>query len=324
MAPAIPPTDGSAAASTTPLRTLFSGQPTDPSGCLVLRPSDDRYLDGAEQRVADVVARASDLSSLSDELDIAARGWAQRYHLSASRANLLRALRLPDSARALDVGAGCGAITRFLGERCAVVDALEPVAARASVARLRTRDLPAVEVFVGRVDDLPPQPSYDLVTCIGVFEYAAGGGAEPEPYQTFLDHIAAVLRPGGTLVLGIENRIGVKYLAGAPEDHSGRVWDFAEGYPRSGPARTFVRPVLEEMLSTAGSAANSFTHFPITSSPARCWRTSCSHKPRRWRHASQTFRAQTGSVCARMPSVSASCGIHWCWPALARTSPTPS
>jgi SAM-dependent methyltransferase len=272
------------ATALTPLRRLAQGQPVQ-EGCHILRCSGSTYLDGAEARVAEILATASDIGSLSDEVALAARGWAQVYHLSASRANVLRPLRILPQAHVLDVGAGCGAITRYLGETCAIVDALEPVQARARVARLRTRDLANVEVFVGTINDLPTDAHYDLVVSVGVLEWAAEGASDLAPYQAFLDRLSMQLRPGGTLVLAIENRIGVKYLAGAPEDHSGRPWDSVEGYPRPVSARTFSRRELERMLTNAGLSSRFLSAFPdykitrcllsdalFTEAPALTWR----------------------------------------------------
>jgi SAM-dependent methyltransferase len=244
----------------TPLRRLVPAR--TPEGFHVLSLGTAAYRDGAEERVAEILAAAHDLGSLSDELALAARDWAQIYHLSSSRANVLRALRLPARAHVLEVGAGCGAITRYLGETCAAVDAVEPMEARARAACLRTRDLANVEVFVGTLDDLPNEAGYDLVVVIGVLEYAGAGAPDQAPYQRFVDRLAAQVRPGGTVVLAIENRIGVKYLAGAPEDHSGRPWDSVESYPGPSPARTFSRSELGAMLTTAGLSPQFLGAFP--------------------------------------------------------------
>src|SRR5690606_28550559 len=108
--------------------------------------------------------------------------WAERYHLDPARANIVRALDLPADARVLEIGAGCGAITRYLGETCAVVDALEPVPSRARAIMERTRDLPGVKVFIGHLDDVPDVPSYDVIVVIGVLEYVGEGSLDDRPY----------------------------------------------------------------------------------------------------------------------------------------------
>mgnify|MGYP002260222198 CR=1 FL=1 len=220
------------------------------------------WRDGSEDRLLEIISAARDLSSLSDELEQAATNWPERYHLTKSRANVLRPLPLGREMTVLEVGAGCGALTRYLGETCGVVDALEPVLERARVARARTRDLDNVEVFVGEVDDIPAGAVYDLVVVVGVLEYVGRGSGDPEPYVRFLSQLAGLLSPGGHLVCAIENRLGVKYLAGAPEDHTARPFDGLEGYPRDGPARTFAREELVALLEAAGLRPTFFHAFP--------------------------------------------------------------
>lgn len=233
----------------TPLRLLTS---VDDEGVRVVRDAGSPWLDGSE---VDLLARMRSglpLGSMSIELFATASSWPERYHLSPARANVIRALRLPADADVLEVGAGCGAITRYLGETCSRVDALEPTLARARVAAARTVDLPGVTVFCAEVSDLPVTPAYDVVVVVGVLEYVGAGGRARLPYVEFLSALRAVLKPGGRIVVAIENPVGVKYLAGAPEDHSGQVFHSVEGYPVDGPARTFTRKELRELASAAG------------------------------------------------------------------------
>ena len=133
---------------------------------------------------------------------------------------------------------------------------------RAICARQRTGDLDNVEVFIGTLQGAPAVAAYDVVVVMGVLEYVAEGRPDPEDYLQFLRQAAAFLQPGGTVILGIENPLGVKYLCGAPEDHSGRPFDSVEGYGRPGPARTFSRSVLESMVRAAGLSPSTFGLFP--------------------------------------------------------------
>jgi Methyltransferase domain len=241
----------------TPLRRL-AAEARD--GCWIVSEPSATWVDGGERDLAGILANASDLSSLSDELAAAGDTWVRRYHLARERGNIVRPLALHGS-RVLEIGAGCGGVTRRIGEMAAVVDALEPTPARAAAARLRTRDLPAVEVFVGDVHAVPREPAYDAVILIGVLEYV-GGGDEGEERVAFLREAAARLLPGGALVCAIENRLGVKYLAGAPEDHANLPFEGLEDYPHSGPYRTFARRELQELFARAGLTSRVLHAFP--------------------------------------------------------------
>ena len=145
--------------------------------------------------------------------------------------------------RVLEIGCGCGPITRYLGERCGTVDSVEPMPARAAVAALRTRDLDSVQVLVGTLDDVPPSPPTTSSSSSACLEYVGPGHARPRP-------VRALPRAGATpscataarCVLAIENPLGVKYVAGAVEDHTNRPFDSLEGYALISPARTFTAP----------------------------------------------------------------------------------
>jgi 2-polyprenyl-3-methyl-5-hydroxy-6-metoxy-1,4-benzoquinol methylase len=247
------------AGRTTPLREL----PLERfHGCRVLSQRQDEYRDGAEERVLEIISTAADRSSTSDELGAQAHTWPERYHLDPARANVLRPLTWSSNMSILEIGAGCGAITRFLAESGALVDALEPTPSRARCTRQRTDGLPDVEVFIGDTTDVPMTASYDAVVLVGVLEYVAHGRSQRSEYVDFLRMAAALVRKGGNIVLAIENRLGVKYLCGAPEDHSGRPFDSVEGYPGLTPARTFCRREIEALLRDVGMTPTVFGVFP--------------------------------------------------------------
>ena len=245
--------------ASTPVRML--GTPRS-DGVFVIGESTVSYLDGAEESVLGLIQSSSDISSSSTELLARATSWPEKYHTDPARANLLRSLELPREARVLEIGAGCGPITRYLGETVALVDALEPVLARARVARERTRDLPNVEVFVGELDDIPLEAAYDVVIVVGVLEYIANGSEDERPYVEFLEAIKSRLTSGGSLILAIENKLGVKYLVGSPEDHTGRPFDSIEDYPHGTHARTFGRSALQALLGRAGFSSSLLGVFP--------------------------------------------------------------
>ena len=63
------------------------------------------------------------------------------------------------------------------------------------------------------------------------------------------------MKPGGFLVLAIENKLGLKYLGGVPEDHLQRSWvGVTNGYAANG-VRTWSRRELLELLREAGFAS---------------------------------------------------------------------
>ncbi len=212
------------------------------------------YSDGdeVEQRLMQVLTNASDLSLFSLELAKGMIDWPSRYHLGAARANLLRPLQALLQGRILEVGAGCGAVTRYLGERGADVIALEGSPRRAALAAARCRDLPNVHVVCDRFEDFPPGESFDVITLIGVLEWTRLFGQGPDPVQTVLERARALLRDGGSLLLAIENQLGLKYFAGYVEDHTGIAMHGINDLYGAKTAVTFGRHELAGRLRAAG------------------------------------------------------------------------
>jgi len=209
------------------------------------------YRDGSEGRMLDILSAAADCSSDSDELARQITDWPSRYHLSRQRANLIRPLLLGPDLRILEVGAGTGVLSRALGESGASVTALEGHLDRARAAAARCRDLDNIEVVCGPLENFEDALGFDLVCLVGVLEYAASDAGHATDHQQFLGRAADLVRPGGALMLAIENAIGVKYLLGYDEDHLGMPWIGVEGYPGSPGVRTFSRRTLSDMLDTA-------------------------------------------------------------------------
>ena len=218
------------------------------------------YSDGeeTEQQLQHIIDTASDISSLSPELRQHCADWPTTYHLSGLRANILRPFEITEDHDVLEIGAGCGALSRYLGECGASVLALEGSLRRARIARSRTRDLDNVTVVAEKLSAFETPQKFDVVTLIGVLEYAALDDGDDDPAITMLSKVASLLKPEGFLILAIENQLGLKYFAGAPEDHIGQAMYGVEGrYEKSQP-RTYGRQDLVHRLSTAGLNATAF------------------------------------------------------------------
>ena len=229
------------------------------------------YSDGdeAENRINAIVNAASDLSVLSTELRKQISDWPSNYHLSSQRANLLRPLKDFLSGTVLEIGSGCGAITRFLGETARSVVALEGSHRRAHITRARTRDLPNVEVYCDEFSAFVTQEKFDAVTLIGVLEYANMFVGGPHPALDMLTKVKAHLSDKGCLVIAIENQLGLKYFAGAPEDHLGKAMLGVEDQYTEGGVRTYSKKRLAALLHQAGFEEVEFLYpFPDYKMPA--------------------------------------------------------
>ena len=229
------------------------------------------YSDGneVEQRIAAIIEQASDITVLSTVLRQHCTDWPSLYHLTSARANILRPFEPDLRGNILEIGAGCGAITRYLGECGGKVLALEGSPRRAAIARSRTRDLPNVTVVSDKFDQFQSDQKFHVITLIGVLEYANLFTGGETPALSMLQRIQSMLKPDGKLIIAIENQLGLKYFAGAPEDHLGQAMYGIEGRYRKDQPQTYGRKTLTEMLRQAGFAYSDFmAAFPDYKLPA--------------------------------------------------------
>ncbi|MBI4034510.1 class I SAM-dependent methyltransferase [Candidatus Saccharibacteria bacterium] len=221
------------------------------------------YIDQAEKRLLELFGEhdadkvnAKRRALLAGDID-----WHLYYHLSPLRANLLSWYEFKAGAKVLEVGAGCGAITEELVRRDVKVTALELSARRCLINAHRNHAAGNLEIVAGNLEDYPAKLTFDYVVCVGALEYAGEYLKADQPYEAFLRHLHATLRPGGKLLLATENRMGLKYWAGAREDHSGRYFEGLNSYPNRPAVQTFGKNELNELLSSSKFKANRFYYL---------------------------------------------------------------
>lgn len=213
--------------------------------------STDDYSDGeSEQELLGLFRDPESGSKISEILKDPS--WPMRYHLSEVRKNLLSWYPFRRGSNVLEVGAGCGALTGLLCDRAESVTAVELTKMRAEILHARHESRSNLEIYAGNLKAMQFEKKFDYVTCIGVLEYAGRFSGGDEPYAAFLQLLRSYMRSGGTLVLAIENKFGLKYWAGAKEDHTGRAYESIENYPNRQGVATFSKPEISELLLSNG------------------------------------------------------------------------
>ena len=217
------------------------------------------YNDGdVEDDIMKYVSQGADLDDvIRNDLR-----WPVLYHLSKKRENLLDWYDFNPEASLLEIGAGCGALTSMFCRKVAKVTAVEISERRARTVAIRNQKVNNLTVHACRYENLPKGQIFDYITLIGVLEYAGRYHGSDNPYVDFLHSVKDRLKEGGTLILALENKLGLKYWAGAPEDHTGVLFENIEGYVGKTDIRTFGRKELEELLQAVGFKEFDF-YYPM-------------------------------------------------------------
>ncbi len=223
----------------------------------------------AEDRIQHIIENAVDRATGSEELSAYINDWVSFYHLSPMRADLLRPFQRLFGRNVLEVGPGCGPITRYLGENTPRVIAVEGSLRRATITAARCKGLTHVSIYCDTIENFNIDEKFDLVTCIGVIEYANCFAKTPNGFDKMLRQLAEFLSPAGYLLIAIENRLGLKYFAGAPEDHMNIPFYGIEDFYVENSPLTLGKQEWEDRFRDAGLEIESFYYpFPDYKRPS--------------------------------------------------------
>ena len=198
-----------------------------------------------------------------------------------ARAHLPLLMSLADNAVVLDVGSGWGNIAVGFARDCRLVFALDTTLANLEFVAIRAQQegLGNVVPILGDATALPlPPASCDGVLMVGVLEWVPWGRDDGTPsglQKKALAEAFEVLRPGGQLYIGIENRFGFKNLVGMREPHTGlrfvsllprALADYYSRKVRGQPFRewTYSQRGLTKLLEQVGFSKPQFL-YPIPS-----------------------------------------------------------
>lgn len=220
---------------------------------------EDLYSDGeVEDELLEAVQNRENIGKMLRE----GNSWPHLYHLSDIRENILEWYDFDKSKTLLEIGAGCGALTGLFCRKTAYVTAIDLSKKRSTINATRNAEQDNLEIYVGNFEDIKLDKKFDYVTLIGVFEYSICYLKAENPFEEMLKRVKDLLNPGGKLFIAIENKYGLKYFAGAKEDHTGGYFDGISNYNNIDRVRTFSRDTLDKMLKAAGFAENEF-YYPM-------------------------------------------------------------
>jgi len=208
-----------------------------------------------------------------------AKPWLHRIITDPSRTAFFDTVLPAGDGLTLDLGAGWGQTCRPLATHRPVV-ALEPVAERLAFIQAAARQdgVNGNLSYLGAdYFDVQFETKFSTICAIGVFEWVGAFQNHIDPQErqrAFLRKTRTELSPGGALVLGIENRLGLKYLLGCSDDHIGvphiaclpaplarQRWRESSGQTLQ--SYTYTLTELEQMLRAAGfTGIEFFAAFP--------------------------------------------------------------
>lgn len=128
------------------------------------------------------------------------------YALSEIRENLLDWFEFKPEGTLLQVGSDYGALTGLYSKRVKEVTVLDPNQNNLSFNRLRHEKRNNIRYVNGDIHSFTSDQRFD---------YIVFAGSLCEPYKAAAEKARELLKPEGTMIAAIANRLGLKYQAGA-------------------------------------------------------------------------------------------------------------
>lgn len=223
----------------------------------------DFYCDGA---IEDELLQAAETYE-EDDLEKVIndkKEWEFLYHFSQVRKNIVSWIPMKENAKILEVGSGCGAITGALAEKGKQVDCVELSKKRSLINANRNKNYEGITIKLGNFEKIEPylDTDYDIITLIGVWEYAGVYLHAKDPFREFLKLLKIHLKPDGKIIIAIENKYGLKYWAGCREDHTAQFFEGLEGYTKTNSAVTFGKNEMQTIFKETGYQSQFYYPYP--------------------------------------------------------------
>jgi SAM-dependent methyltransferase len=151
--------------------------------------------------------------------------WLYKIITDRGRSLFLDFLPLHEGGHFLDVGSGWGQVALPLA-RIGHAFCLDVSLGRLDILRqIAQQENVKLSYACGNYRTFPfAEQQFDLVVFNGSLEWIALGAADIsiwDAQKAALEKARRILKPGGVVYIGIENAMGLKYLLGAPDDHTG-------------------------------------------------------------------------------------------------------
>lgn len=171
--------------------------------------SDDSLLD----EILDIV-KTQDKKSYGKAI-LEHKKWQVLYHLSPFRENIISWYPIDNTAKVLEIGSECGAHTGVLCDKAQLVHSIDSSYKACLVNAYRNKDRDNLLINVGDYKNylMNTQDKYDIITIIGGIPFTSN------VLSILKDH----LTPNGKILITVNNKIGLRYLAGYQDDVATRL-----------------------------------------------------------------------------------------------------
>ena len=180
--------------------------------------------EASEKKILDIIKNSN---QVDDEFVMNNSTCTEINNITQIRKNIIEWYDFKETNNVLEIGMEYGLITEFLCEKFDNVVSIDFEKDRASIVAEKLSDKKNLSIFVGSLKDIKINQKFDYIVMIGMLEnYRLIFGDNLDEYIIYLK---SLLKDTGTILLATDNKMGVRYLAGASNEYVGKTLnDFQE------------------------------------------------------------------------------------------------
>lgn len=179
------------------------------------------------------------------------------------RRNSIDWLPIDKGASVLEIMSGCGVLTELLAKKAQKVTCLEKSKTKSLINAYRNQSSDNVEICMSDYATFCENnhEKYDYIIWIeGVMEHKEIA-PDFNTFEELLNDIKRLLKSNGTIVCAVKNPLGLRYLAGYPDEITGQFFKGLTGDFKEGAQTGYTRDVFLEMFQNA-SYKNINCYYP--------------------------------------------------------------
>lgn len=210
------------------------------------------YISFEDKRIREIIEAHKGMDDYYDEVIADNPSFAVHDSLSSLRHGLLSWYDFKKTNSVLEIGAANGALTGVLCKNCGKVVAVESNAFCAESLKIRFAKFDNLIIL---------QDDWKTVEFKELFDYVIIFDAT-QCDADFLNRVVGLLKPTGRLLISYQNCLGMKYLCGMPERHTGRLFEGISDFSQKEKRKSFSRGEICEAVEASGFKGYKF-YYPL-------------------------------------------------------------
>ena len=161
----------------------------------------------------------------------------------------------------LEIGGNAGKFTELLSKKATRVVTIENNLENAKNIAKEHENIENVEIIVGNLKDIKLEEKFDYILLIGTLPYVAT--KEQNTSKEILRRLGNLLKEDGKILLCVDNRFGIKYFVGNPENYLNKKFVGLLNYNNEEEKiETYTKQKLINLLEETGYKYKNF-YYPL-------------------------------------------------------------